>query len=101
MSTVSYHAQALTHLSLYVQLAADSARPRHGSASASEEFWKAATYALKMTLPLVLKQSATEHHRRSLYGQAELKGWMVSRAIHYLKAEYLRRILQLLRRITK
>ena len=35
----SYHAQVLTHLLLHVQLAADGVCP---SASASEEFWKAA-----------------------------------------------------------
>ena len=46
MSTVITR-RALTHLSLHVQLAADSVRP---SASTSEEFWKAATYTLKHAL---------------------------------------------------
>ena len=79
----------LTHLSLHMQLAADGAHP---SASASEKSSGKLqlTHSNTRLFPLALKQSAAEHHRWSQRGQAELKGWMAPRAIHYLKAEYLR-----------
>ena len=74
--------QALTHLSLHVQLATDGARPCHVSASASKKSSGKLQFTRSDTLckndSFVLKQSAAEHHRRSLREQTELKGWMAS-----------------------
>ena len=53
---------------------------------------RAQTRFVKTTLPRVETVSSGASRAVSICRQAELKGWMAPRAIHYPKAEYLRYI---------